>query len=46
MKMKIETERDAIDALNILIRTLREFEMSETLIDQLDEIRQFLGRDL
>lgn len=45
MKMKIETERDAINALNILIRTLREFEMSETLIDQLDEIRQFLGRD-
>lgn len=41
----VKTNRDAIDALNIIILTLRQFNMSETLIEQLDEIRQFLGRD-
>lgn len=43
--MEILTTRNAVDQLNLIIRILRQHDYPE-LIKQLDEIRQFLGRDL
>lgn len=43
--IKVKTERDAIDALNIIIQLLIKHDMSDTMIKQLDAIRQFLGRN-
>ena len=50
--MKIVSTQDAIDRINEIIRALnKEYHQenrfsSADLADQLDDIRQFLGRDL
>lgn len=42
--MKIKTDREAIDKMNDIIRALRKHDYP-VLVEQLDEIRQWLGRN-